>query len=317
MSLFIPAWDWHAVLIDPWTSSWEISFWTVLMGFLVTATCGLVGNYLLLRRMALVGDAMSHSILFGLVVVFIVMREANTLAMFLGAIASGLLTVSLIELIHRHSRIKSDAAMCIAFTTLFALGVALLSAAEISGPVHLDAECVLYGEIAFVAFGEPVFLGDQILGPLPVVRMALVFLVVVVLIALFYKELLITAFDSVLAKTLGLRAAAWHYGLMAVLSLVIVSAFEAVGAILAIGMLIVPAMFAAQLSQHLPTRLVLTVVHGALVSLLGFHGSVWLNCSTAGAMVVMSALLFVLAWAATQSMGLARAWSNKQPTVSE
>ena len=118
-------------------------------------------------------------------------------------------------------------------------------------------------------------------------------------IVIFYKELLVTSFDPGLAKSLGMRTATWHYGLMGALALVVVSAFESVGAILAVAMLIVPPMFAAQLSERLPLRLGLTVFHAALSALLGLHLSLWLNCSPAGAMVVAAALLFVVVWIAS------------------
>jgi manganese/zinc/iron transport system permease protein len=300
MSSLIPPFDWHRVIVEPWVADFSITFWIVLMGFLVTAACGLVGNFLLLRRMALVGDAISHSILPGLVVAFMVFKTATTWVAFTGALAAGILTVLIIEFVHRRSRVKPDAAICIAFTTLFALGVVLMSMLESTGSFHIDAECVLYGEIAFVPLEPPVVWNGLELGPPSVLRMALVLLAVSLAIAVFYQELLVTSFDPGLAKSLGMRTGVWHYGLMGALALVIVSAFESVGAILAVAMLIVPPMFAAQLSEQLPTRLGLTVLHAALSAVIGLHLSVWLNCSAAGAMVVAAAFLFVAVWAASQ-----------------
>lgn len=299
MTGFIPPFDWHRVVVQPWTEDFAVSFWIVLMGFLVTSACGLVGTYLLLRRMALVGDAISHSILFGLVAAFLLFRHVGTTVMFGAAVATGLLTVGIIEFIHRQSRVKPDAAICIAFTTLFAAGIVMLSLAEMRGPVHLDAECVLYGEIAFVPLEPPVELFGVPLGPVSVVRTAGVLAALMVFIMLFYKELLLTAFDPGLARSLGFRTGVWHYGLMAALSIVIVSVFEAVGAILAVAMLVVPPMFAAQLSDRLPVRFALVFVHAGASSLLGYMASVWLDCSPAGAMVVAGALLFTGAWVAT------------------
>jgi manganese/zinc/iron transport system permease protein len=201
-----------------------------------------------------------------------------------------------IEFIHRHSRVKADAAICITFTTFFALGVALISMLETQGSVHIDAECVLYGELALVPLEESVQWLGVTWGPVSVVRMGVMLVVVAGLIACFYKELLITSFDPALARSLGMRTGLWHYGLMGVLALVVVCAFEAVGAILAVAMLIVPPMFAAQLSDRLPMRLALTQFHAALSALLGLHLSLWLQCSTAGAMVVAGAALFLLVW---------------------
>jgi manganese/zinc/iron transport system permease protein len=292
-----PAWDWQTVVVDPWSLDPAISIWIVLMGFFVTAACGLVGNYLLLRRMALVGDAISHSILPGLVLAFLIFRHNSLWTSFAGALAAGFATVLLIEFIHKQSRVKADAAICIAFTVLFAAGVVLMSMLETKGNFHIDAECVLYGEIAFVPLEPPVVWHGIELGPPSVLRMGAMLVFVAVLISVFYKELLVTSFDPGLARSLGMKTGLWHHGLMGILALVIVCAFEAVGAILAVAMLIVPAMFAAQLSDRLRTRLGLTVAHAAASSLFGYHLSVWLHCSAAGAMVAAGAGLFVAAWA--------------------
>lgn len=300
MNKLIPAFDWQRVVVDPWVVDGLFSFWIVFMGFLVTAACGLVGNYLLLRRMALIGDAISHSILAGLVVAFLIFQHNATWVMFLGALGSGFVTVVLIEWIHNNSRIKPDAAICIVFTVLFAVGVALMSSLERHGSIHIDAECVLYGEIAFVPLEPPAEIFGFALGPSSVIRMVFVLLGILAAIFVFYKELLVTAFDPGLARAMGMRTGLWHYGLMGALTIVVVSSFEAVGAILAVAMLIVPPMFAAQLSDRLPVRLVLISIHAALASLVGYHLSVWLHCSAAGAMVVTSAILFLLAWAWTK-----------------
>jgi manganese/zinc/iron transport system permease protein len=299
MGKLTPIFDLQQVIVQPWTVDFSITVWIVLMGFFVTAACGLVGNYLLLRRMALVGDAISHSILPGLVVAFMIFKTSTTWVAFGGALVAGVLTVLIIEFIHRQSRVKPDAAVCIAFTTLFAFGVVLMSMLESTGSFHIDAECVLYGEIAFVPLEPPAVWNGFVLGPPSALRMALVLVAVIFVIAIFYKELLVTSFDPGLAKSLGMRTAVWHYGLMGALALVVVSAFESVGAILAVAMLIVPPMFAAQLSHRLPRRLGLTVIHAAISALLGLHLSIWLECSAAGAMVVAAALLFVAAWMAS------------------
>lgn len=306
MNNLIPAFDFQRVIVQPWTADFSITVWIVLMGFFVTAACGLVGNYLLLRRMALVGDAISHSILPGLVVAFMIFKTAATWVAFTGALAAGMLTVLIIEFIHRQSRVKPDAAICIAFTTLFALGVVLMSLLESTGSFHIDAECVLYGEIAFVPLEPPAVWNGYSLGPPSALRMVLVLAAVILGIVFFYKELLVTSFDPGLAKSLGMRTGIWHYGLMGALALVVVSAFESVGAILAVAMLIVPPMFAAQVSDRLPLRLGLTVFHAALSAIIGMHISIWLNCSAAGSMVVAAALLFTAAWVGSQ----ARRWRH-------
>jgi manganese/zinc/iron transport system permease protein len=296
MNELIPAFDFHRVFVAPWTQNADTTVWIFLMGFLVAAACGLVGNYLILRRMALIGDAISHSVLPGIAIAFLIAHSRSSTAMFLGALAAGIVTTVIIEAIHKRSRVKQDAAIGIAFTSLFAVGVILISL--YAAKVDLDQECVLYGEIGFVTpLTQPVVtIGDTMIGPVPVVRMAVVALVTVLLIVTFYKELLVSSFDPALAFSLGINATVVHYALMCWLSVVVVSAFEAVGAILVIAMLILPGATAALLSHRLPVILVLTVVHAALSAALGVHLGTWLNCSLAGAMVVMGGVLFTFAW---------------------
>ncbi|HKQ40497.1 MAG TPA: metal ABC transporter permease, partial [Verrucomicrobiae bacterium] len=242
--------------------------------------------------MALVGDAISHSVLPGLAIGFLVAKTRSSLVMFLGALGAGVVTTLLIELIHKKSRVKQDAAIGITFSSLFAIGVILISL--FASKIDLDQDCVLYGEIGTI----------PLMGPTPVVRMACVTVLTIALIILFYKELLVSSFDSGLAYSLGINAGVVHYSLMCLLSAVVVSAFESVGAILVIAMLILPGATASLLSHQLARILGLTVVHAALSSVLGIHLAVWLDCSIAGAMVVMGAVLFGLAWIFSPQQGL-------------
>jgi manganese/zinc/iron transport system permease protein len=262
----------------------------------------------MLRRLALMGDAISHSVLPGLVIAFLVSGSRGTAPMFTGALAASVLTTLLIGFIHQRSRVKQDAAMGIAFSTLFAIGVVLTVA--YTGQIDLDADCVLYGEIVLVPLEPIVELGGLILGPEPVVRMAAVFAGVLLLVVLFFKELLVTAFDPGLARSLGINAGWMHHGLMAALSLVIVSAFEAVGAILVVAMLILPGATAGFLTTRLGMLHVLSVVHAALSAFLGVSLGVWLECSIAAAMVVAGSVLFGLAWVFAPREGLVARWAR-------
>lgn len=311
MSDLIPAFEWNRVMVEPWTVDLVLYGWIAVMGFLVTTACGLVGNYLILRRMALMGDAVSHSVLPGLVIAFLLTNSRGTFPMFLGALAAGIATTVLIEAIHRKTRVKQDAAMGIAFSTLFAIGVLLVSL--YSEHVDLDAECVLYGEIAFVPLEPMVEWLGITLGPVSVVRMACVLLAVGALIVGFYKELLIASFDEALARATGVNPTWVHYGLMAVLSVVIVSAFESVGAILVIAMLILPGATASLLTDRLAVMHGIAVVHAALSSWLGVSLGVWLECSIGAAMVVAGAGVFTVVWVGTV---LAR-WRRQARTIAD
>lgn len=290
----IPAFDFHRVFVAPWTT--ELSNYGVmaLMTFLVAATCGLVGNFLILRRMALVGDAISHSVLPGIVIAFLFTKSRGTIAMFIGAVAAAMITTLLIEAIHKHSRVKQDAAIGIAFSSLFAIGVILI--AVFADKVDLDQDCVLNGELPLMPLSPSVSFGGIVLGPAPVVRMAVVLAISLLLLVLFFKELLISSFDAGLARALGIRAGWIHVGLMAWLSIVVVASFEAVGAILVIAMLILPGATAALITDRLGIRLAWSGIHAAVSAVLGMHLAVWLDCSPAGAAVVAGSILFVGAW---------------------
>ena len=310
MNELIPEFDFARVFVAPWADGAQTCICIALIGFFVATACGLVGNYLILRRMALVGDAISHSVLPGIAIAFLLANSRSTPVMFLGALAAGILTTVVIEVIHKKSRVKQDAAIGIAFSTLFAIGVILISL--YADKVDLDAECVLYGEIAFVPLAPHLQIFGFPLGPEPVVRMGIVGALTLLLIVVFYKELLVSSFDPGLAASLGINAGVMHYSLMSMLSVVVVSAFESVGAILVIAMLILPGATASLLSQRLPVVLSLSVLHGALSSLLGIHLSIWLECSMAAAMVVMGAALFVLAWIFSPSAGLLSKWLSRR-----
>ncbi|QQL45451.1 metal ABC transporter permease [Sulfuriroseicoccus oceanibius] len=292
----VPPFDWYHVVTEAWTgSALEDTLWVTGMGTLVAWACGLVGCFLILRRMAMVGDAISHTVLPGLVVAFLIAGTRGGWVMFAGAIVAGLITIWLIEMVHGRSLIKQDAAIGICFSSLFAVGVLLVT--RYASKIDLDADCVLYGEIGFTAFAVPVA------GiPEPVFYMGIVTALVFVLLAVFYRRLLVTTFDPGLARSLGIRTGLYHYGLMAMLAVVVVAAFKAVGAILVVAMLIIPGATAYLLSTRLPTMLGLTLVHGLLSSVGGFHLARWLNCSTGAAMVVFATGLFVLAWIGVVAM---------------
>jgi manganese/zinc/iron transport system permease protein len=310
MSSLIPPFDFKYVIVHPWTINLHSTASWMLMGFFVTAACGLVGNYLMLRRMALMGDAVSHSVLPGLVIAFLLTGSRGTGAMFLGALLAGVATTIIIETIHRKTRVKADASIGVTFTTLFAIGVVLVSI--FSSQVDLDAECVLYGEIGFI----PPLSGWSEL-PVPLLRMGGVLVAVAVLIAVFYKELLVSSFDGGLARSLGINTTLVHYGMMTMLSLVVVSAFEAVGSILVVAMLILPGATAGLLSTRLAVVHGLSVVHAALSAVLGVHLALALGCQIGPAMVVAGALLFGLAWIFSPTQGLLRRWRKPAVLVAE
>ena len=204
MNDLIPAFDIQRVFVAPWASDFQGNMWVVLMGFFAITACGLVGQYLVLRRMALVGDAISHSVLPGIVIAFLLLKSRSSGAMFIGALFAAVLTTVLIEFIQKKSRVKQDAAIGIVFTSLFALGVIMVSL--FTSQIDLDLDCVLHGEIVNVPLEFPfVQIAGLNLGPSSVVRMAAVSLITAVLVMVFYRQLLVSSFDPGLAGSLGVN----------------------------------------------------------------------------------------------------------------
>ena len=285
------------------------------MGFLVAGTCGLVGCFVILRRMALVGDAISHSILPGITLAFLLTNSRDTLPMMLGAVAAGVVTVALIEAIRYTSRIKPDAAIGIVFSSLFAVGVILISV--FADEVDLDAECVLYGELGFIPLQDIAYFGEIVIGPEPVVRVAIIALIALVLLFAFFKEMIVTSFDSGLAASLGINPTRYQYGLTLFLSIVIVSSFESVGVVLVIAMIIFPGATALMLTDRLPIALALSTVISGAYSLLGFHLATWLNASIAGGMTVIAGIVFGIVWAFAPQRGLIATFVRNRQIVEE
>src|SRR3989338_7775031 len=236
------------------------SFWIIMTGILASASCGMLGSFLVLRRMSMLGDAISHAVLPGIALAFLISNSRHPIPMLLGAAACGLLTAFVTELLHRTVRLQQDASIGVTFTWLFAVGVILISL--FAGQVDLDQECVLYGEIAYVPWDLWIVNGISY-GPRAVWILGGVFLVDLLFVWLCYKELKLTAFDPELAESLGISPRLFHYLLMAAVSLTTVAAFESVGAILVVAMLIAPAATAYLLTDRLSWMLLLAVVVGS------------------------------------------------------
>lgn len=306
---FIPPFDFHEHVAARWVfhaGQWldspaEETMWTVVMGALVAVGCGWIGCYLILQGMALVGDAISHTVLLGIVIAVLLTGQVTGIAVFIGAVLTGVVTVALIEFLHRGSRVREDAATGIVFTSLFALGVVTLSV--FAGRAHIDTQHVLYGSLELIAGGDRSLLAGVSI-PNAVAQMALVVLCLLALLVLFYKELLIVSFDAQLADAMGLHSAWVRYALMGVLSVTIVGAFNAVGAILVVAMLIAPAATAYLLTDRLPVMLVLSSLVGVVASLVGYHVAYWLAVSAAGAMVCIACILFGLAFLFSPRQGV-------------
>lgn len=277
-------------------------FWIILTGILVASSCALLGSFLLLRKMTMVGDAISHAVLPGIVLAYLVAQTRASVAMLIGAALFGVLTTILIEVLHKNGKLQIDAAIGVSFTWLFAIGVILIS--FYAGQVDLDQDCVLYGEIAYVPLDVWLSENGTNLGPVSVWLMGINLIVVLLFVGLGYKGLMLTSFDPVLAATLGISTAFWHYALMGAVSLTTVFAFESVGAILVVAFLVGPAATAYLLTEDLKKMLLLSVLCGIIGAVGGYWLAVWIDGSIAGAMAAVIGLEFMLVFLFAPESGL-------------
>ena len=296
MDHFFPPLDLLDTFAMPWASPEDI-IWNgkiVAMGFFVCLSCGLIGAFIVVRKLALMGDAISHGILPGLALSFMITQSKALLPMFIGACIAGLLCSLCIEWLQKKSPLKADAALGLTFTSFFALGVLLIT--QMGNNAHIDAECLLYGEIGFTPLAKNLKWGAIELGPRPLATMAMVTLLIISIMIVFYKQLLVTSFDETLSISLGLPIKAIHYGLMLLLATTIVAAFESVGVILVIAMLIFPSTTASFFFSRMPAILFSTIPLAFIYSFGGFFLALWLDCSIAASMVVIAMFCFGLAW---------------------
>lgn len=287
------------------------AFWIILTGSLVAACCSLLGCYLILRRMAMVGDAISHAVLPGIVIAFLFTGSRESIPMLIGAGLLGVLTTFLIEFFHRYARVQSDAAIGVTFTWLFAIGIILISV--FAGQVDLDQDCVLYGEIAYVPLDLWITEGGLSMGPRTVWTIGAVAILILLFIIFGYKELFLTAFDPAYAAAIGVSTTLWYYMLMTAVSLTTVASFESVGAILVVALLVAPPATAYLLTDNFKTMLVLSVLLGILASFAGYYLAVWIDGSIAGAIATVTGIEFMLAFLFSPARGLLIKRKQVQP----
>lgn len=268
------------------------SWYIIATGMVIAINCALLGSFLLLRKMAMVGDAISHAVLPGIVLAFMISGTRNNIPMLLGAAATGVLTTVLIELLHRKVRLQKDASIGITFTWLFAIGVILISL--FAGQVDLDQDCVLYGEIAYVPLDLIYTVSGSPLMPSALAISLGMFLLIVLYVALGWKGLKITTFNADYAAALGISTAFWHFSFMSMVSLTTVVSFESVGAILIVALLVVPAASAHLITSRLLPMLLLAAGLGAVSAVAGYFMASWLDSSIAGSMVTITGIIFII-----------------------
>ena len=297
---------------EPWLTVDDL--WTMATAVLASVACGLVGCWLVLRRLSLLGDAISHAVLPGIAGAFLLTGTRDVLPMLAGATVIGVATAFISSALGRWGRVDRDAAMGVTFTSLFALGVVMMSLA--ARQVDLDPGCVLYGLLEFVPFDTVELLGMPV--PRAAAWLGAVLVIDVVLILAFFKELRATSFDSAHAASLGIRVGVVHLGLMAAVAANTVVAFESVGSILVVAMLVAPGATARLWTDRLVPMLWLASAIASATAIVGYLAALELNTSAAGMIATISMVGYVGSVGAVVTIGATRRSSRVgRPSLSE
>jgi manganese/iron transport system permease protein len=267
-------------LIEP--LGYEFMRNAIAVGILVGILCPVVGTYLIVQRMALLGDVIAHAVLPGLAIAFFWGVD-----ILLGAFISGVFSTFVIAWIRTQSRVKVDAAMALTFSSFFALGVTLLTLLK----SKLDLDSFLFGDILGVTTAD-------------VQRTAIITLIVLLLVKLFYKELLFYTFDKLGAQAVGFPVNALHFGLMAAITLTIVASMQTVGVLLVISLLVGPGITAYLLVKELHQVMGLGAILGVIASISGVYASYYFNIPSGPAIVLVMFGLFLLAILFSPSQGI-------------
>lgn len=277
-------------LPSPW--NFASTWWLVLSAFFTSVACGIPGTFLVLRRMSLTGDAISHSVLPGIVIGFLVSGSLDSPWIVAGAAISGWLAVMLIELASVKIGVREDVATGVVFSTMFSLGVVLLRVH--AAKIDLDPDCVLFGNLETAIHGKRLSIfGLELPNLLVLSAAAAVFSGILVVLA--YHRLLGTSFDPLSSRLNGQRPGRTQAALLGAVSVVVVVAFQSVGAIMAVALLVLPAATALLLMRRLPGVLAAVVVQSASASVGGLYLAEWAGCNYGAAVILTGAIGFLFA----------------------
>ena len=267
------------------------AFLIIFTASMIAISCGLLGVFMMLRKMSMTGDAISHAVLPGIVIGFFFSGSQRGLEVIIGAGILGILATLMIDWLRKKARVQLDASIGITFTLLFAIGIILINL--FAYKVDLDQECVLYGEIAYLPIDLWITKSGQILGPRILFLALFNLILVMAFIFLFFKELKLTSFDENFSMVIGIPAGLINLGLMSMVSYTTVSSFEAVGAILVVALLVVPPATAFLWTKKLPELIKITVGIGIGAAILGYYLAYLFDSSIAGMIVSVAGIAFL------------------------
>ena len=277
-------------MVDTLISYFSISYESLFVLIATAAACALLSPFLVLRKLSMVSDAISHSVLLGIVLAFFIVKDVGSPLLIAGAALFGVITVFAVEFLSGTGLVKNDDAVGIVFPMFFALAVVLIT--KFARNVHLDTDIVLMGEVIIAPLNRAEFLGMDL--PKAFVQMGILFIVNLLFIIIFFKELKITTFDKGFAKLAGFSSVALFYALMTLSSLTAVTAFDAVGAILVVSFLITPGAAAYLISKDLKVMIAISVGYAVINSVLGYVLSLLMNVSMSGMTAAVAGVTFLI-----------------------
>ena len=291
-----------SILLGAFTRSFQKA---AIAGSLVAIVCGVIGCFVILRRMAFLGDALSHAMLAGVTAGYLLMSvvfgsDAHAPAMFLGSLLAGMITVGLIGFVSRVSRIKDDTAIGVMYTGIFAAGGIMHSL--FSDRIHIDLYHFMMGSVLAIEDADMWMIG-------------IITVVVLAIVILLFRQLQISTFDPVMAASIGINVLAMNYLLTACTSLVVVGAVQVVGVVLVVGLLVTPAATAYLLCDRLSRMLPAAALFGVTSVLGGLLVSHWVDVASGSAIVIMSTLQFMLVLACAPRYGLIADWWRRSTMV--
>tara|TARA_Y100000589_G_scaffold323288_1_gene357586 strand:+ start:2362 stop:3216 length:855 start_codon:yes stop_codon:yes gene_type:complete len=262
-------------------------FWIILTACIIAINSSLLGGFLVLRKMSLIGDALSHAILPGIVIAFLISGEINSFWILLGASSFGIFAIVLIDWLNRVGGFGKDSSIGIIYTLLFAIGIILITSKAKNADI--DVDCVLFGDINTVP------LVNKIMGvPTPTFNLILISFITIPFILFGLKGFQITSFDKGYAKTLGISIGFWSYLLLGLSSISTVFSFDSVGAIMVIGLMVIPASFANLITKNLRSFLFIAVSFGILNCLVGHLISIAIDVPTVPTICLIMGLILFL-----------------------
>ena len=277
-------------MIESLISYFAISYESYFVLLTTAVACAVLSPFLVLRKLSMVSDAISHSVLLGIVIAFFIVKDVGSPFLIVGAATFGVITVFAVELLSGTGLVKNDDAVGIVFPMFFALAVVLIT--KFARNVHLDTDVVLMGEVIIAPLNRVEFIGMSL--PKALVQMGILLLINLLFVIIFFKELKITTFDRGFAKLAGFSSVALFYVLMTLSSFTAVTAFDAVGAILVVSFLITPGAAAYLISKDLKVMIAISVGYAVINSIIGYVFSLLMNVSMSGMTAAAAGVTFLL-----------------------